>query len=437
MKGSVLSFLQCEKIEDVTAYKLSELVRNKFGERRGGKKIPRKLDIRNISIIPAPDSEESMNKTHEDLSEKNVNSTSDETEIFSSTLLETELKKRPKLKKTANRSDLQSIEYEPLLFNGTKMAQNPNDMMDIRNLPLVFTEKAFKGSDSIQRTSWLNDDAVNHILQLILQHYECSDILLIPSYYYNLAAASDWDQLIPYLIRNRAFNKEILLVVINTDAFLSGNHWMLGAINFKSREIIILDSLENCHRQLQFENLRRIAIAAGAVANVKINIDKWEFIYASDCKKQKNSYDCGVFVILNCYAIARCESLFSIPSQLARRWIQYIGSYFEHKETRHIPVRVSDKNMNNFVNMIYDAVIEASDDILINAKPCSEKLHNYVANAKEESSFCSAVGCSFADETVNMVKCCYCRKWYHDQCQRRKTNVTYYKCFYCSELEVY
>ncbi|RWS01714.1 hypothetical protein B4U80_14781, partial [Leptotrombidium deliense] len=72
----------------------------------------------------------------------------------------------------------------------------------------------------------------------------------------------------------------------NTE-IIAGQHWMLGIISFKLREIILLDSLDNIHREEQFNVLRRLTMMTPAAAKIKLNLDNWKYVYADDVPKQE------------------------------------------------------------------------------------------------------------------------------------------------------
>ncbi|RWS21954.1 hypothetical protein B4U80_14082, partial [Leptotrombidium deliense] len=397
---AVSAFISSEKYDDTTTYKLSTLIKKKYNESRGGRKIPRKRDI---SIIPAPDSIDSFVKSYlsgelneskdENLSEisdeRNIEESSNEssvsendissdsdTEIFdiedvrASTPVEKEitiaLHKKPKHKKVPLRVDRDAnISYVPRKLDNAISFCDPNDMVDIRNLPMSFEETAFPGWETVEDNNWFNDD-----------HYNRDDIFFVESWMYALVATHQSENFIHYCDRFEAFNKDIFLVCLNTQ-LNDGSHWMLGVINVNTREIIILDSLNNKFRNEQFLVLRKIITMAAAAALVKIDTTHWNYIYAEDVPKQSNSYDCGLFVILYAYAIIRKEKFFSISSRVGRRWIKYIGSCFDHGIQRLQPSRLSTKSLISIRDLISENVSELNSPISITVEAIEERLLSF------------------------------------------------------------
>jgi Ulp1 protease family, C-terminal catalytic domain len=115
-----------------------------------------------------------------------------------------------------------------------------------------------------------------------------------------------------------------LLCVLHTG---NGTHWILGIISVSRESIIIFDSLKsNCARNTEFTILWKYAYVYALKHGKDMN-DNWQFIYANDCPQQKNSNDCGLFVIY--FAKALIENnlkTFETPlsSLGGRKWIKTI-----------------------------------------------------------------------------------------------------------------
>ncbi|RWS18917.1 hypothetical protein B4U80_12390, partial [Leptotrombidium deliense] len=257
----------------------------------------------------------------------------------------------------------------------------------IRNLPMIFEERPFPGWATTRDNYWFNDDVINCIIPIILNHYKRTDILYVESWMYALVAAHQSENFVNFCDRYEAFNKDILMITLNTQ-IEGGSHWMLGIIIIKSREIILLDSLNNKYRNEQFTVLRRMIFMAAASALVKLDISTWRCIYAEDTVKQQNGYDCGLFVILYAYSVIRNEKFFSLPSRIGRRWINYIGSYFDHEPIRTHHARISAKTMIAIRDIIDEKGSELNSGIYVESSPVENELLTFAEELQNESNTC-------------------------------------------------
>ena len=69
-------------------------------------------------------------------------------------------------------------------------------------------------------------------------------ILIVDTMSYMDIAKRSVRNTVNFLDRFEAFNKDMLLVIINTDVVLGGSHWMLGVVIFAEKAVIIIDSPE-------------------------------------------------------------------------------------------------------------------------------------------------------------------------------------------------
>ncbi|RWS24903.1 uncharacterized protein B4U80_13156 [Leptotrombidium deliense] len=443
---AVSVFLSSEKYPDQTTYKLSELIKKRYNEPKGGRKAPR---TRDITVIAAPDSTEEFIKSRERDSDSSSSDSSDtiiemfdEEDILCSTPVPEHIEvsghRTPKKKTTPFRqNDYVKQQYVPRNIHNITISCDANDMVDIRNLPLVFTEKSFAGSSTVERLEWFNDDVMNLIIPFIINHYKRSDILFVETWHYSLVSTHQSENYISFCDRYQAFNKDYLIVALNNEIF-AGMHWMLGLISFKLREIILLDSLNNSHREEQFDVLRRMAMMAAATAKIKLNLDTWNYIYADDIPKQNNGYDCGLFVILYAYAFVRNEKFFSLPSDIGIRWIKYLGSSFSFEPQKRLYPRMSPKDLLDVRNIISQQSTMLGSPINIEMNMVEEKLLQTIDDSRNETNVCDFSFCRRGSEVSStLVMCIICRKWFHEACQPYNSNVKYYKCFLCSELDEY
>jgi len=103
---------------------------------------------------------------------------------------------------------------------------------------------------------------------------------------------------IPAWTQRGLFQLKKLLLPLNRE----GTHWALLEINFEEHTFAYYDSLgyesstwiEACKQLLRYEH----SIGHFAQPNTPMpDFDAWQIVDTSHCVVQRNSYDCGIFVI--------------------------------------------------------------------------------------------------------------------------------------------
>ncbi|RWS01045.1 hypothetical protein B4U80_14791, partial [Leptotrombidium deliense] len=125
---------------------------------------------------------------------------------------------------------------------------------------------------------------------------------------------------------------------------------------------------------------------AAAAAKIKLNLEKWKYVYADDIPKQENGFDCGLFVILYAYAIARNEKFFSLPCDTGRKWIKYLGSCFNYEPQKRLYPRMALKELEVVRNIVSHQSIHLNSAITIQLEAVEEKLLHGSEDSRNESN---------------------------------------------------
>ncbi|XP_015792073.1 uncharacterized protein LOC107368716 [Tetranychus urticae] len=234
--------------------------------------------------------------------------------------------------------------------------------------------------------------------------------------------------LINHLHKNEALNKDLLLVPINQGT----NHWILGVIAWKSRELIIFDSY-SCYPSYanEFLSLLKIAALSYTLAGLTFNPKEWSYSKASDAQKQPNGFDCGLYLMFHAASIIRKRELTVISSESGRNWIKYVLSKAPFPITRKEKQNKVTSIMAQFANICLSQVSELT--VQVQDKICFETLIESLYHEKQYEK-CSNIVCSFpTHQKSESCLCIYCRKWYHRHCCPKNFKV-YFICNNCEKF---
>lgn len=88
-----------------------------------------------------------------------------------------------------------------------------------------------------------------------------------------------------------------------------GNHWCLVCVNFVAKTIKYYDSLGGSNRRCIDVIMMYLREEHKNKKDKEFNQSGWQLLNATDCPKQENSYDCGVFTCINAEYLARDAKL--------------------------------------------------------------------------------------------------------------------------------
>lgn len=133
-----------------------------------------------------------------------------------------------------------------------------------------------------------------------------------------------------FLDKNQALNKDVLAILIPELNESTGNHWLLGLINFQKKKICVLDGLHRNPKALQnhFRTLLSFVILACFAAQVSISVKEWILEISNDCPTQGlMSNDCGVFTLYYLHGLLTGRPTVAPETSLeGRKWALYLHS---------------------------------------------------------------------------------------------------------------
>ena len=160
---------------------------------------------------------------------------------------------------------------------------------------------------------WLNDEVLNFYMDLLQERDNkiCIECDKKTSYYfssffmvklfdeakkYNFEGVKKWSK------RFKVFEQDKIFIPIN----YGNNHWFLIVVYIQQKKIIFYDSIAEDNRAKMYLFLTARWLQDEAkFKNQNIDINDWKLINAGrNIPQQTNSFDCGVYVILNADYIA-------------------------------------------------------------------------------------------------------------------------------------
>lgn len=88
-----------------------------------------------------------------------------------------------------------------------------------------------------------------------------------------------------------------------------GNHWCLVCVNFIEKSVTYYDSLGGTNPKclnIIFDYLKQEHLNK---KKEELDVSGWRLVEATNCPKQGNGYDCGVFTCINAEYLARGAKL--------------------------------------------------------------------------------------------------------------------------------
>jgi Ulp1 family protease len=216
----------------------------------------------------------------------------------------------------------------------------------------------------------------------------------VPSIYYQyLQNHTNYREVLIYLFNQRALLADIVLVLTctgNGSGNDSAEHWILGVISKPKETVYLLDSLEHAKmRPTIFKNLGILVDLMYRAENLSTNVNEWKYIYSNNCSLQENSFDCGIFSILNAYTILQMTKMPEVSSEMGRRWVLTHLKKYVANDSVEAPIKPRD-------SIITDKTIGFAVRIALQ-----------IAKGDEEEPFEPLIICENTNKTM--------RKLLHDQ----------------------
>ena len=244
-------------------------------------------------------------------------------------------------------------------------------------------------------------------------------------------------------------NASYVFVPLNTGILGGGVHWVLALINFKSKEIYIINSLHDI--QIPTHNivtLRRYPLLISVSSQTNIDIDDYNLVIGQDIPQQTSSVnDCGVAVIKN--ALSPVDgSDFIGGVQLHRFWktlLKQLGKFNPHNNSEQINKTITRDELKT-LKTNYSTHFPKYSKVCLNisVKPINHILHNLKHDTRElgynNCTHYENLECIGTREDQQIL-CSQCRNWFHVICEKNKAqskNINtdlyerFYKCTNCN-----
>uniref|UniRef100_A0A915D0T6 Ubiquitin-like protease family profile domain-containing protein n=1 Tax=Ditylenchus dipsaci TaxID=166011 RepID=A0A915D0T6_9BILA len=142
---------------------------------------------------------------------------------------------------------------------------------------------------------WLNDQAINFCMQLIVQRCQSNDslpsIYVFESFFWIRLELKGPKAMLSWTTSVDVFDYEMLFLPVHTPG-----HWSLVMVDLENGKLLYFDSLHSDgtkHLNLLKDFLAEFAEERGYAT---VDPSHWLCLCPKDIPKQKNSFDCGVFV---------------------------------------------------------------------------------------------------------------------------------------------
>jgi Ulp1 family protease len=163
--------------------------------------------------------------------------------------------------------------------------------------PYVLDDHDFK---SLEPRSWINDNIVDaficsrvSLFQESASSEQASMFHMDTKIVESLKRHGITDRILTYGLREKLLEKDVIICPVN----VQGNHWILFLVCPNLEVIACLDSTHRENRPI-FEMLSQSLGALEWIQPKESKKFKWNFNAPLDIERQKNSFDCGVYVCL-------------------------------------------------------------------------------------------------------------------------------------------
>ena len=414
--------------DDPRTYKLSVLMRRKRGkEGKSGRKKPRPSDISQENVIEADDSILAGSKKGPMTSTPKGNN-----------------KEKAAEKRRPEKSGATGVKSQTLVRptrDPSPVFDDPDEMFQIPSQVMIEINVHDEGMMSLRPGKDIGGFVMDDIITDCIKNANLeSSILLVDTFSYRLVANTLSGSILDavnFLGKHEAFNKDFLLVNINTDPVSSGSHWLLGVVAFAEKTVIVLDSLEHVKpdmRREQYKNLLILAMISASIAGQPFAAEEWTCLFSRDCPRQPNGYDCGLFTTTTACCIIAGKRYVRLRSDLGRKWMLHVTAQLSKPVYRSIPARQFDPSAK-LVSDVWEKLV-ALDDFCVTLRVITANTTAFTMNLVAERAgwtICSATTC-VRDESHNHehLMCVACRQWFHDVCvSNADVSAAYFRCVNC------
>lgn len=148
-------------------------------------------------------------------------------------------------------------------------------------------------------TAWLNDEVINHYLNLIIDRDPMFLHTFDTFFYYKLSSQGYQS------VRRWSRKKDIFACKKMFCPIHMGNHWCLICVNFIDKTVTYYDSLKGKNFKCLDTIFYYLKEEYKNKKNEDFDCSGWRLMHADDCPQQRNGFDCGVFTCINAEYLAR------------------------------------------------------------------------------------------------------------------------------------
>ncbi|KAJ9081816.1 SUMO1 sentrin specific peptidase 1 [Entomophthora muscae] len=162
---------------------------------------------------------------------------------------------------------------------------------------------------TLQKSQWLNGDAINASLSLLTERsnrpvpghkdVKYPNVFAFPTYFFEMLRGQGYAKVARQAKKKQIFSKDVVLVPIHM-----GNHWTLISIDFRHKLVTYFDSLLGSPK-VPFDIIKTfLEEASKDILKQPFDIASWRFECPNQIPTQKNGYDCGMFCIMFAKSLA-------------------------------------------------------------------------------------------------------------------------------------
>jgi hypothetical protein len=194
---------------------------------------------------------------------------------------------------------------EQAIYDSVMQSGNPNTVVTDPSVMDTF-DMSLKKSDiwRLKPSEWLNDESINLYMKMIQKRGDDSKhrIFCFNSFFYDLLLKSGYEKVARWSKRKDIFSLDMLLFPVHL-----GNHWCLGIVNMKKKQLEYYDSLgggnDECFAQMKL-------YLEGEHLDKKKKPMDWSgwgpnVVNGPKMPRQLNGSDCGVFAAMFAESFSR------------------------------------------------------------------------------------------------------------------------------------
>lgn len=145
--------------------------------------------------------------------------------------------------------------------------------------------------------NWLNDQVINMYGELIMDAVP-DTVHFFNSFFHKQLVTRGYNGVKRWTKKVELFKKKLLLIPIHLEV-----HWSLITVDIPKKIISFYDS-QGIHFKFCVENIRKYLYTEAKEKNHPEFLDGWQTTITKCIPQQKNSSDCGVFVLQYCKCLA-------------------------------------------------------------------------------------------------------------------------------------